>query len=342
MNTTVDRANFWDDQVWASIDEGVTSSIGAIRVCQQVFPTEQAANTTSVPADIFHPDTMSITEGIMAPFVELAAEFPLTNGQVNDDPTGSTVITLSKFAGKALALAEDGIILQGKDSILPPGVRIESGGEAIGRGLLGLAHERTITVSPPDLRAPTNSGGEILLAVARGIALLTSQVQAPLFALIEDTNAYAATTGSVINGAPAYSVLNSVLAQGIFGAGSMPPNGIYGTGSMPPNTGLLIALGGDPTTIYVGTNAITEPTYKGARGVYNFRTYERLQTVARDHRAFLKLDFSYLSDGGQEEEKSEIAGRRPGATGRQHPAEESGRGISDAGNAKTGSARAGR
>ena len=214
MTTPVNRAGFWNDQVWASIDDGVTASIGAIRVAQNVFPTEPLPNTTSVPADIFDPEKMSIAEGLTRPYVELAVEFPLTNGQVNDDLTGCTAITLSKLAAKSLALAEDAVILQGSEQELPQGVRIESGEEAVGRGLVGLAHERRITVRPPDPHAPTNSGGEILRAIAEGIALLTKEVQAQPFALIEDTNAFAATWGSVINGEPAYTRTESGAGRG--------------------------------------------------------------------------------------------------------------------------------
>ncbi len=302
MTTPSNRTGFWNDQVWASIDDGVTASMGAIRVAQNVFPTEPLPNTTSVPADVFDPEKMSIVEGLTRPYVELAVEFPLTNGQVNDDATGCTAITLSKLAAKSLALAEDGVFLQGRDTHLPRGVRIESGEEALGEGLLGLAHERRITVRRPDPHAPTNSGGEILRAIAEGIALLTKEVQAQPFALIEDTNAFAATWGSVINGEPAYTVLNPVLA-----------GGIYGTGAMRRDTGLLIALGGDPTTIYIGADALTEPTYQGSRGLYFFRTFERVQYVARDHRAFVRLDFSYLSDPRETENHGEGTRQETGA-----------------------------
>lgn len=284
MTTTVDRAGFWNNQVWASIDSDVLAAVGAIRVLQKVFTPVTLANATSVPADVFNHEKMSIEEGLTKPFLELAVEFQLTNGQVNDESTGTTANTLAKLAAKSLALGEDMALLQGREAKLPQNVRIESGAESVGNGILGLVHERKIVVNPPDPEAPTNSGGEILAAIARGIALLTKDVQAPAFALIEDTNAFAATWGSVINGAPAYTVLNPVLT-----------GGIYGTGAMPPNTGLLVALGGDPTTIYISSDATTEPTYKGNAGHYFFRTYERIQYVARDYRAFVKLDFSYLA-----------------------------------------------
>jgi uncharacterized linocin/CFP29 family protein len=283
MTTTVNRTGFWNDQVWASIDSDVLTAVGAIRVLQKVFTPVTLASATSVPADVFNHEKMSIEEGLTKPFLELAVEFQLTNGQVNDESTGTTANTLAKLAAKSLALGEDMALLQGREAKLPQNVRIESGAESVGNGILGLVSERRIVVKPPDPEAPTNSGGEILAAIARGIALLTKDVQAPAFALIEDTNAFAATWGSVINGAPAYTVLNPVLT-----------GGIYGTGAMPPNTGLLIALGGDPTTIYISSDATTEPTYKGNAGHYFFRTYERIQYVARDYRAFVKLDFSYL------------------------------------------------
>jgi hypothetical protein len=286
MANNLNRTGIWNDQVWGSIDSGVKDAVGAIRVAQKVFPTTQLADVTSVPADVFNPEQMSIAEGHTRPYIELAVEFPLTNGQANEDLTGATGITLAKLAAKALALAEDMLIFQGNAVALPHAVRIESGGESVGNGLLGLIpSDRHIVVQPPDPRAPTNSGGEILAAVAKGIALLTRELQAPHFALIEDTNAFAATWGSVINGAPAHTVLEPVLA-----------GGIYGTGGMAPNTGLLVALGGDPTTIYFSNDPpSTEYTYKGSAGQYFFRTFERIQYVARDYRAFVKLDFAYLT-----------------------------------------------
>ena len=114
MATTVNRAGFWNDQVWSSIDDGVTKAALAIRVAQKVFPVTQLPDVTCVPADQFNPEKMSIAEGLTRPYVELAVEFSLTNGQVNADPAGATAITLSKLAAKALALGEDMVILQGK------------------------------------------------------------------------------------------------------------------------------------------------------------------------------------------------------------------------------------
>jgi hypothetical protein len=84
--------------------KALPKAVGAIRVLQKVFPTVQLANATSVPADVFNPEKMSIEEGLTRPLIELAVEFPLTNGQVNDEPTGATAITLTKLAAKSLAV----------------------------------------------------------------------------------------------------------------------------------------------------------------------------------------------------------------------------------------------
>jgi uncharacterized linocin/CFP29 family protein len=287
-NNNLNREKIWNDQAWKSIDDGVKTSVGAIRVAQKVFPTAQLSNTTSVPADIFDPVQFSIAEGQTKPYLEIAVEFPLTHGQVEDD-TGRTGLTLSKLASKSLALAEDLLFFQGQNAQLPPSVTIESGKDSVAKGILGLiGADRTIVVNPPDPGAPTNSGAEILAAVAKGISLLTGDLQAPPFALILDTNAYAETWGSVINGAPAFTVLTPVLT-----------GGIYGTPGMPSNTGIIAALGGEPTTIYFDQDPMTEHTQKDRDGKYFFRIFERVQFVARDSRAFVKLTFPSISGSTQ-------------------------------------------
>lgn len=293
MRSTGSRAGFWNDQVWAAIDHGVLSVVGAIRVAQKVFPTVKLPHAISIPDEEVeqvdqagqvgqHHKRLRIPEGRTKPFVELAVEFTLTNAQVNADATGSAAVTLAKFAARSLALAEDLIVFQGKNAPLPPLVRMEGGDSLLPNGLLGLAPAQGIRVDPPLASAPpTNSGDNILKAVAAGIAYLNAQGQAPPFALVEGTNAFAQTWGSVINGAPAFTVLSPVLS-----------GGIYGTGGMPTDAGLLVALGGSPTTIYVGGEPATEPTHEGSGGLYHFRTFERVQYLALDPNAFVRLDFT--------------------------------------------------
>ena len=291
MTTTVNRNGFWTAPVWKCIDDAVTKAVMAIRVAQKVFYTVQL-DASSVPSDEVDLERMTIEEGLTKPYVELAVEFSLTNGQVNSDPTGYTAITLSGFAAKSLALAEDMIILRGKEALqtLPATVRIESGAESLKKGILGLVPaDRTIAVDLTDAGSARNSGDKILEAVSQGIALLSTDPKAPQgppYYLIEDTNTFAATTGRLINCAPAYHVLKPLLMGGE----------IYGTGAMPVNTALLYAKNADPTIIYSGSDALTEPTGKTHPGRYAFRTFERVQFVARDPRAFVKFEFKHSSE----------------------------------------------
>ena len=302
--TTI-KNGLWDPTVWAAMDDAVNEAVCSIRVARRVFPPIQLAGVNSVPADIFDPERMSIEEGVQRPYIELSVEFPLTNGQVYADPEGTTVITLAKFAARSLALAEDLIIFQGKRAQLPQGVRIESGKEARGEGIVDLA-STVVTVKPPP-KAIGFSGAEILAAVQIGIAKLQDEHhgQAWPFALIEDINAYAHTAGSLIGETLTDKALCQFLTMGIHLAGGMPPN-----------TGLLVALGGDPNVIYFSDAPTTQHTHQDGTGRHFMRTFERFQYVARDPRAFVKLDFSYLEHpdygGGMDYEArdSALAGRR--------------------------------
>ena len=48
-HTSCNRTGFWTTDVWPSIDDGVTTLIGAIRVAQNVFPACPLPNTTRYP-----------------------------------------------------------------------------------------------------------------------------------------------------------------------------------------------------------------------------------------------------------------------------------------------------
>jgi hypothetical protein len=73
--------------------------------------------------------------------------------------------------------------------------------------------------------------------------------------------------------------------------------GYYGTGSLPTapdpaGSGLLVSLGGEPTTIYIAQDAVTAFTQLGGDGLYRFRVFERVQIVNRDPRALVLLAFA--------------------------------------------------
>jgi len=285
MPVSNERVGLWNDNVWAAIDNDVKKAVGAIRVAQKVFPSVQLGNATSVPADDIDARQMTISEGSTKPYVELSVKFLLTSGQVKADPTGTAVTILAKRAATYLANAEDMVLLQGAGSTETGAVRlaaqvaIEAGAASIKKGgIVGLAAQK-VSVNPSG--SPKNSGENILKAIEDGISRLTDALQAPPTALILHTNASAATSGSVINHVPTNEVLSPLLT-----------GGIYASPAMPANIGLLIALGGDPTTIYLGSDPVTEMTQQESGGRYAFRIFERIQYVARDAGAFVALDFS--------------------------------------------------
>jgi uncharacterized linocin/CFP29 family protein len=258
MARSANRAGFWNDRVWSAIDDGVKTAAGAIRVAQKVFPTVLLAGAT-VPADeVADPNDLKISEGTKA-YHEISIPFSLTDGQVNADPAGTTAITLSKLAARKLALREDVYII--KEQIFDP-----------------ITPANTVAVAAS--ASPPNVGEKILDAVSDGIRRLTNAEQAPPFGLIAATDVFAKISSTAINSIQTLTVLKAILT-----------GGLYGSPAINEKFALLIALGGDPTTIYIGSDPEAEPTHQDNNGRFHFRTFERVQAVARDKRAFIKLDF---------------------------------------------------
>jgi hypothetical protein len=262
MARSTNRAGFWNDRVWASIDQGVKTVAGAIRVGQKVFPTVQLAGATVPDDELADPDKLKIPERTKS-YHEISIPFSLTAGQVSADPAGTTAITLAKLAARKLALCEDIYIIR--------------------HGIFARDDLKTIAAC-----ADGNSGDNILDAVSKGIKWLTDNEQAPPFALIAATDVFAKISSTAINNVQTLTVLKAILT-----------GGIYSTPAIAPKFALLIALGGEPTTIYVGSDPEAAPTYEDSEGFFHFRTFERVQYVARDKRAFVKLDFHrYLTRAG--------------------------------------------
>jgi hypothetical protein len=152
-------------------------------------------------------------------------------------------------------------------------------------GLLGAADPPAIPVPRrPAQQQPPIWGEHIFVAVATGIAQLTGKGQAPDYALFLPTGPYADT---FVPPSPQSLVTTAdrirPLVEGRF----------YGTGVLPqnPNQGLLVALGRQPTIIYMGEEA--EANYvRRDRAQYFFTVTERVQLVARDPRALVLLNFN--------------------------------------------------
>jgi len=117
--------------------------------------------------------------------------------------------------------------------------------------------------------------------VVRGIAQLIGLGHPGPFALFLSTEIYADTYQTV-------GATQTTTAERI---SPLVTGGFYGTGSLPAATGLLVSLGGEPTTIYIAQDAVAAFTQEDPGGVYRFRVFERVQIVNRDARALVRLDF---------------------------------------------------
>lgn len=287
----------WDQAVWKEINDAVKMEMGKVRIAQKVFPTMMFdTNPTEIPNDVINfqdPDGLSIKEGRTKPFVEIYQEFPLTNTQVGKEAQIKTCKTLARMAAKALALAEDTILFQGDTGKLPGNVKADLIDSAAA-GLLGEANpldaddddENKVTIPILVNRLVASEtkavfGENVFSAVAEGRAILNSKAQAQNYALFLPTKVYADTH------VPPSKASLVTTAERIK---PLVEGGFYGTGTLPPDKGLLVALAGDPTCLYVGREATTEFVRKeGSK--YFFRVVERIQFVARDPRAFVLLNF---------------------------------------------------
>jgi uncharacterized linocin/CFP29 family protein len=292
----------WDESVWKEINDAVVMEMGKVRTAQKVFPTMVFdTNPTEIPNDVINFTDFSIKEGQTKQFVEIYHEFPLTATQVNKEAKNKTCKTLARMAAKAIALAEDAAIFQGQRAKLfkrqqqkqPSNVKADAI-ESAGNGLLGEANPNDADdddpnkVSKPiEVKFQTNPkpgvlyGENTFAAVAEGIAKLTAKAQAPKFALFLPVGAYADTF------VPPSDASLVTTAERIK---PLVEGGFIETVTLPKDSGLLVALAGDPTSLYVGQEATTEFVRKDG-SKYFFRVVERVQFVARDPRAFVLLKF---------------------------------------------------
>jgi uncharacterized linocin/CFP29 family protein len=284
----------WDEAVWKEINDAVVAEMGKVRTAQKVFPTMlYDTNPTEIPNEVINFTDLSIKEGQTKQFVEIYQEFPLTATQVTKEAMNKTCKTLARMAAKAIALAEDAVIFQGQKAILPANVKADSVDSA-NDGLLGEANPKDADnddsnkVSVPiEVKFQTNPkqgvlyGENTFAAVAEGIARLTAKAQAPKFALFLPVKAYADT---FVPPSDASLVTTAERIKPLVEGGFME------TVTLPQDSGLLVALAGDPTSLYVGREASTEFVRKDG-SKYFFRVVERIQFVARDPRAFVLLKF---------------------------------------------------
>jgi len=274
----------WTPQIWNDIDKLVMADVGRVRVAQKVFPAQQKPDEDNVQADILTVgqapgDPLMIQEGVTLPFLEIAAKFALTESQMNEEGQLRTARTLAQLTARKVALAEDLVLFQGAVP-LPQGVTVTNMGPNW-HGLLNLDG----MLEPVDVKPLGNGAGfgeNTFKAVSQGISRLISAGHPGPYALVLETDMFADTNAPVPNTLITTSDRITPLVEGRF----------YSTGTLPPCTGLLISLGGSPTTIHIAQDAIVVTNWQDPFGNYRFRVYERIQVVAREPNAFVKLLFA--------------------------------------------------
>jgi uncharacterized linocin/CFP29 family protein len=123
---------------------------------------------------------------------------------------------------------------------------------------------------------------ELIRGILNGIAQLTSNAQSGPYALFVPPDVFAESSVPLLSNSVAPADRITPLVTG----------GYHGTGCLSDKQGLLVSLGGEPSTIYMGDDATTAFTQVEANGIYRFRVFERIQFVAREPRAFVLLEFT--------------------------------------------------
>lgn len=272
----------WSDALWQEINDAITEEMHRVRTAQKVFPTVVADNNpTEIPNETIDFDNFSIEEGGTKQFVEIYIEFSLTGAQVANEATAKTGKTLARMAAKEIALAEDGFIFRGKakNAAGPGNVKLEPL-STVFQGLLDIAGVGKDIPQQKDPGLPL--GEKIFSELADGIVRLAADAQAPPFALFLPSKVYADTLFVAGDESGLVTIADRIrpLVEG----------GFYQCVSLPPDIGLLVALGGDPTSIHLAHEARAESVRReGSR--YIFRVVQRVQFIARDPRAFVLFAF---------------------------------------------------
>jgi len=277
MNGSLGRDKVWNQQIWSDIDKAVQEEVGRIRVAQKVFPSTVVNNVLPVSTKRIVPVGKLMpgpTPDEFQPFFEISSDFQLTQAEVDGEEDVHLATSFARSAASVIADAEDRILFLG----------------ATGAGSVDVTNKPAI---PPGFVAeaaaykpPTSVAtdlSDILTAVRNGMAALNRRAQPGPYALFLSPNRYAEAFAQ-----PAEGMLQTPGDQ----LEHVLTGGFYMVNSLPDETGILVSLGGEPTRIILGTDAITAFTFTDAKGNYQFRVFERIQMVVRDGRAFQTLAIS--------------------------------------------------
>jgi uncharacterized linocin/CFP29 family protein len=295
MNGSLGRDRVWNQQIWSDIDNAVREEIGRIRVAQKVFASTAVNNVLPVSANRVVPfgggssAPVFPTPDEFRPFLEISAEFVLTQAQVDGEENVHLASSFAKWAASMIADGEDALLFLGPGSIPGlPKVNVTNP-LAVPPGFVAEAANY-----PPFTSVAAPAGDNILGAVASGMATLNDRAQPGPYALFLSPDRYAESftpPGGLLL-SPG-DQLNHIVTGGFYMVNRLAVGKLAALSPPPPSTdiGILVSLGGEPAKIILGTDAMTAFTSADGPGNYHFRVFERIQMVVRDGRAFQTLEF---------------------------------------------------
>ena len=212
MNGSLGRDRIWNDHIWSEIDRAVREEVGRARIAQKVFPSTVVNNVLPVSANraVAAPivarakrAARGVDRGVapaidqFQPFFEISREFVLTQAQVDGEENLHLAASLARLAASALANAEDTILFLGRHFIPAlVGVNVTNQ-HAVPPGFVAEANIFESIVVPPKQPDPNAPLGEILAAIAEGMAKLNTDGQPGPYALFLAPNRYAQTFAPV-------------------------------------------------------------------------------------------------------------------------------------------------
>jgi hypothetical protein len=150
---------------------------------------------------------------------------------------------------------------------------------------------------------PRQWGIHISTEVMQGINVNLDGTSRPApFALVLAPEVHADTTSLFAPGVTIKDRLQSELGGGLVSCGALagamlPATPVApvarGAAALPQvfQRGLLVSLAGNPTTLYLAQDAVLAFNQQDPLGNYRFRVFERIQFVARDSQALVRLEF---------------------------------------------------
>lgn len=289
MNVNPASGGVWAANTWDGINKAVEREAGQIRVVQKVFRAMRVPGARYVSIDqVEGDDPIRIEEGATRPFVEIQGRFQLTQAQIENEATGQPGRKLARIVAKNLALAEDLVLLRGKDILqdkdvtedgsTPLSPKIQAiNPDSVQEGLLKEAKSNYIGVPPSFPPA------DFFQHVLGGITRLTGQGKSEPYALLIADDAHVKlhqAAGGL--SATFLTTIKQAVAGGLF-----PTRALGRPQSKGEVFGLLAALGDESVSIYVESEPCVAFTQRETNGMFQFRVSERVQYVVRDEKALL-------------------------------------------------------